>query len=292
MGDAWRKRPLAGIGAVFGALDYGDHGQYARPALESFPEIDCVRHMFSSRVIMAAEHRAAALHVGADEVLVAFGYLSEQRYQRALAASFGLPFAELDSTPRALCPLSDANLVLATHIGMLPLTLRGQVVWALAPRRLGARYLVLAARADPMLRRRILICSREQIHRFVQRHACAALTWTAAEWLREEHPDYSAATSTHRLRWAAIAVIAASIFSLVLAPSAMIIATQLAISAVFLAWTMLRLAGAAMSRAPGRLRVMVADSALPVYSIVVALYREAAAIPDLVASLKALDYPA
>ena len=42
------------------------------------PEIDCVRSLLAADVIDDAEHRAAALGVGADRVLIAAGRLSEE----------------------------------------------------------------------------------------------------------------------------------------------------------------------------------------------------------------------
>ena len=64
------------------------------------PEIDCVRSLLAANVIDDAEHRAAALGVGADRVLIAAGALSEETYLRALGDALGVEFEPLDGIPR------------------------------------------------------------------------------------------------------------------------------------------------------------------------------------------------
>jgi hypothetical protein len=66
------------------------------------PEIDCVRSLLAADVIDDAEHRAAALGVVADRVLIAAGELSEEAYLRALGDALGVAFEPLDRAPRAL----------------------------------------------------------------------------------------------------------------------------------------------------------------------------------------------
>ena len=69
----------------------------------------------------------------------------------------------------------------------------------------------------------------------------------------------------------------------------MIQLTMLAISVLFAAWSAMRLIAALT--AP-RLEPIAKPERLPTYTIVAALYREAAALPGLVDALRALDYPA
>ena len=74
-------------------------------------------------------------------------------------------------------------------------------------------------------------------------------------------------------------------------PGAALTAAELFLGAVFLAWTGLRLFGLFSERFMRRQPRTFSDGWLPTYSIVIALYREAAAVPDLVAALRALNYP-
>ena len=87
------------------------------------PELDCVRALLPGDVIEDAAHRAAALGVGADRVLIAAGTLSEEAYLRALAAVLGVAFEPLDGAARAQCPLDDERLIESAAAGILPLAI-------------------------------------------------------------------------------------------------------------------------------------------------------------------------
>ncbi len=63
------------------------------------------------------------------------------------------------------------------------------------------------------------------------------------------------------------------------------------LAALFLAWLGLRFA-AAFIPAPSPPPVAISDDALPVYSVVAALYREAASVDGLLRAIERLDYPA
>ncbi|HEX2216066.1 MAG TPA: glycosyltransferase family 2 protein [Xanthobacteraceae bacterium] len=285
-------RPAAPAGPLAAAPVRLEHiSLAARHGLGSFAEIDCIRHRLPPGVIAAAEARAAALGIGADEVLIAARELSEERYFRSLAFSLGLTFAELDTVPRDLCPLSDECLMLAARAGMLPLVLDDEIVWVIARPGAGARHLISLVRQNPELRRYILITSPIHIRRFVERHGVTILARNAAEWLCSTHPLYSAATRT----WRMPAVVGGGLTLLaagcVLAPTLTITLLQAAISIVFLAWTGMRIVAAVRAPRPAPAAAALADSALPVFTVVLALYREAAALPGLIEALHALDYP-
>jgi cellulose synthase/poly-beta-1,6-N-acetylglucosamine synthase-like glycosyltransferase len=68
--------------------------------------------------------------------------------------------------------------------------------------------------------------------------------------------------------------------------------TNIAVSLLFLAWMVIRLLGVFIAPpGSGHFR-RVADANLPVYTVIAAVYREAASIADLVASLKQINWPA
>ena len=74
-------------------------------------------------------------------------------------------------------------------------------------------------------------------------------------------------------------------------PGATRIAIEAGLAFCFLSWLALRLMGSFLT--PPLVRpVRIADRRLPVYTIIVALYREAMAVDELVAALRSLDYPA
>lgn len=255
------------------------------------PEIDCVRRLFPWRTIAWAERRAGEIGVGADRVLIAAGLISEERYLAALAGWLGVEYLPLDDMPRAACPLADLRLVDAARNGVLPLNLADGFVWVVAPRNLAARTLARLVSRSPHLARRIRLTSMEQFSRFVARHGGAALGAIADRTLLTQWPQFSAA---RRRRWPSFAfavTASAGIAVCYLYPDPTRIAVEAALAFGFLAWLALRVIGSFLT--PPIVRpVRIDDARLPVYTIIVALYREAAAVEDLVEALRALDYPA
>ena len=74
-------------------------------------------------------------------------------------------------------------------------------------------------------------------------------------------------------------------------PSNVLAIFNLALGLVFLAWGALRLLGPLTSASLTHPPLDLTDDRLPVYTIIVALYREAAAVKALVAALRRIDYP-
>ncbi|HEY0440922.1 MAG TPA: glycosyltransferase [Xanthobacteraceae bacterium] len=260
-------------------------------ALGSCSEIDCLRHRLAPATIAAAESRARALGVGADEVLITFGRCTAEEYARALAASLMLRFEPLGSAPRELCTLTDDMLSLAANAGLLPVRRGSRQIWAMAPRGLQARRLIAQVNAHPELRRQICITSPGQIQGFVKRHAAAALAGEASDGLRRKRPLWSAASSWRPAKVLCGCLAAACTVVAALAPALALALLQLFVTAMFLAWTALRVAGG-MRRPLIVSAARIADEELPTYTIIVPLHREAAVLPRLVRSLQELHYPA
>jgi cellulose synthase/poly-beta-1,6-N-acetylglucosamine synthase-like glycosyltransferase len=70
-----------------------------------------------------------------------------------------------------------------------------------------------------------------------------------------------------------------------------LLVTELTLGFIFLAWTGLRFLGMQSIPLVRLRRRTFSDRGLPTYTVIVALYREAAAIKGLVAALRGLDYP-
>src|SRR5262249_15627827 len=146
-----------------------------------------------------AERRSARLGIGADRVLVSEGSLSEEDYLATLAASLGIAYQPLDELPRRACPLDGRRLLEAAAAGLLPLRVDGQPVWVIAPRGLAARLGPLRVFRRPELAPRIRLTSTASLNRFIARHAARALATNAAEALRLQEPELSAAPRRRRL---------------------------------------------------------------------------------------------
>ena len=254
------------------------------------PEIDCVRHLLPPIVLNLAESRAAETDVGADRVLIAWGVLNEETYVTALAAWLGIAFDPLFNTPRGQCPLPDDRLPEAANAGMLPLADRNGPRTVVVPRLVDSRRLVALASANTDIARSIRITSTARLHAFIARHSARSIEHRAADELRDRHPEMSAGIGPARRltiwAYAALAALAA-----IAVPGVAMTAVEVLLGAIFLAWTGLRLLGLISERFVRRQPQQFRDDRLPTYSIIVALYREAAAAPGLVAALQALDYP-
>lgn len=162
-------------------------------------EIDAVRHWFTPAVIAAAEERAEVLGVGADEVLIANRQLSEVTLMHALADVQGLDCIDLDEVPATACPLNQKRLLLANKAGLLPLRFGAELRWVAAFKGLRLRHLIAQVEQFPALRDRLLLASPHQLRGFVERHASAAIAFTASEHLRATAPERSAATPEWRI---------------------------------------------------------------------------------------------
>ena len=257
-----------------------------------FPEIDCVRALLAGNVIDDAERKAAALGVGADRVLIAAGDLSEETYLRALAECLGVIFEPLDDTPRAFCPLDDERLIESAAAGILPLAIENDLTLVVAPRGAAARRILRLIEENPARARHFRFTSAERLNRFVLRYGDKAIAARAADLLKQKWPMLSAAPPRWRTNVASVAIVTLlALAAAVVAPAGTMLAFEMALAVVFLAWLGLRLAGALVERLISKPAAGLRDDALPVYSVIAALYREAASVDGLLRAIERLDYP-
>jgi hypothetical protein len=253
------------------------------------PEIDCLRHLLPPATLAAAELRAAEIGVGADRALIAAGDISEDAYALALAQWLGVAFEPLDKRRRMDCPLDDDRLITAGAVGLLPLILNGQHFLVVAPR--DARRLMWFLASPSGLVSRLHITTPARLASFIARHGAAAIGHRAAHALKIATPDLSAGAN-HPRRWLAAFCAAATLAAFALAaPNFVSIALDVALALIFLGWTGLRLIGTLTRHPPHQARERVRDAELPIYTLIVALYREAPTVAGLIKALAALDYP-
>jgi cellulose synthase/poly-beta-1,6-N-acetylglucosamine synthase-like glycosyltransferase len=259
------------------------------------PELDCIRDRIDPDTIEAMARRALAVGVGAERALITSGIIDEENYARAFARSLALPFEPLDGRiSRAQCPLTDKELLAAPAAGILPLLIDGELTLVIAPRGMTARRMARARGADPRLPARARITTTARLTDFVTRTARDAVGAHAADALRTEMPELSAGPAR---RWRTLIpafIIAPFVIgAFIAAPGPVMLGCELVLAFLFLGWIILRIVGT-LIHAPDSARDhrLLPDAALPTYTILIALYREAAAIGGLVSALKRLDYPA
>ena len=255
-------------------------------------EIDCIRHLLPRQVIAAAERRAQSIGLGAERVLICADAITEEVYLAALAASLGTAYEVLDRVPRADCPLSDQELIQAAAAGLLPLRRNGRLIWIIAPRGLTARRLADPHLSPPKWLLPFHLTSSKDLQRFVTRHTKRALGELATHGLRRALPLFSNAPRKKgwRGRVAIGLLVLADIFFSVTPGTAFGLFGAL-LCVIFLATAALRLWSTFRTEAKPKRQRGIDDRALPVYSIICALYREAAVVEDLVAAIRDLDYP-
>jgi cellulose synthase/poly-beta-1,6-N-acetylglucosamine synthase-like glycosyltransferase len=265
------------------------HARRIRGRLAACPEIDCLRHRLPPGPLAAAQLRAAEIGIGADQALIAAGAISEADYAQALAQSLGLEFDRLETVTRADCPLNETRILDDARDGYIRLRHPGADVLAVAPHGYGARHLIQFLAARPDAAAHVRITTKAAIERFIRLHLPAAIGRRAAYALAGTQPEFSAATvSASRV---VILGAALSVAALFFAPKAVSGTLEMLLALVFLGWIGLRLLGALTTGLLWQRNVTLPEERLPVYSVIVALYRETATLQDLVTSLGALDYP-
>ncbi|HXD46212.1 MAG TPA: glycosyltransferase [Pseudolabrys sp.] len=257
-----------------------------------FPELDCVRGRATRTDLAAAALRAERLGTGADRALIAMGALDEESYVRALATQLGVGFAELDDTPDDACPLSGARLIEAARIGLAPLTADVGTAWVIAPRHLAARGLIELIGSGRLRAGSVRLTTSDRLDRFALRGAHLSLGDDAANGLRRRWPGMSAAPlRRRRRRIRARAAIATSLAVLGLAVAVAPLAVESSLALFFLAWLGLRFATALMPQPRALPPPVQSDGALPVYTVIAALYREARSLRALLRAIEQFDYP-
>jgi len=250
------------------------------------PEIAFLRaEGIDPRLLARAARDAAGAGTDAATALLNAGLMDETAYYRALARRLGAPF--LDG-PIPFGPgLRFPDSLVA---GLAPLALGSVAPTVLAPRgRLIAELLDGPSRAAMPA-----ITSPTHLREAVFAAIPGAVADYAAQDLRRHMPE-RAVPHEPASRWLLLLVLGsiAALCLFAMLPPALAHTLTLAGQVLFLAMTTFRLAApviaAPVTAEPADL---LADAELPVYTVLVALHREAAVVPRLIRGLAALDYPA
>lgn len=273
-----------------GSRPESDHARI-RARLTPCPEIDCVRHLLTPAQVAAAELRAAETRTGADRVLVMQGVLTDRDYVRALARHCGLAIETLRHTPRSACPVGDDDLISGLASGIIPVRMDGELLWVVAPWHLSARFLIGTLQRHPDMRGRLRVATMEDLRDFVHREAEVAVACRAAFDLRARQPRLSAGATRSRAPLTWLTACMACAVALLAVPSSLTIAVDIAFALIFLGWSGLRVLAMLLSSTPHYPASRPGDDDLPLYSLIVAMYRESRSAPGLIAALTSLDYP-
>lgn len=273
-------RPLRSAGN-----DNHHHGFDQGPA----DELDCLQGRLAPGILKQAEIRARELGIGADQVLIRLGIITEATYLQLLSCHTGMAIDDLSDCGRGHAMLRDDQIAYAAASGMLPLRKDGRFMVAIALRNYSARAI---CRAKRTINADFRLTSDYALRRFLIQESAAALIEEATRGLGHRHPAMSAAPACATSGpWRGRLQRGAAVAAVALIPPMAIPGTGGALLALwFLAFTALRLACCVI---PPRRRpaARLPDHHLPTYSIIVALYREAGSVAPLIQALEALDYP-
>jgi hypothetical protein len=259
---------------------------------DRFPELDCLNGLLPPETLASAARRAEALGIGAERVLIAHGVISEDVYLQRLSLRSGIRMADFSRVSRGDIDLNDHQLRLAAKAGVLQMRIGGAQTMVASLRDDTARVLARAAAASPRALRHWRLTSEQALQDFLL-YRTNALIGHAIDGLRDSYPALSAAPDVspswlaRALRRACIGLLVAT---LLLGAIAFPGTAGHLLALLFLAGIGLRLVASFLPvRAAPIARI--ADKDLPIYSVVVALYREAPSVPQLLAALGTLDYP-
>jgi len=241
-----------------------------------------------TELLVKAARRARDQGVFAEEVLIAEGFVEEEFYYRALARRLNCPYLE-----RAVALRSGFDYRAAMRAGVARADRRHEDFdFLLAPR--GAQIAELLSMADHGgTRERIALCAPKFFSALARAKSRRALSDDASFALPRANAKLSAgAPQVRRSAYVAVLLCALILAGLVASSSILLILSSLVLSALFLGGVYARLCAVVASGAETRAAPPLSDCALPTYTIIAALYREASVAKQFVAAMKALDYPA
>lgn len=232
------------------------------------------------------------------EAALSTGAVRPAAYLRALAITCGIRSRQLHEPLRLrpIWPLPEPHRMLTSR---QPVPLEApQGAAALSGE--GFTPEAIAELADTLgpTKDRLTLVSRQDLCGAIVEAYGPQLAYAAASTLSERQPRFSAAIGVNRWQTVFLSS-AAGLFlgAAVFAPREALFIYSTALSLMFMLTISLRVAAAGhacrrrLGGAPKPLR-RLRDADLPRYSVLVAMYREARVLPQLVAALEALDYPA
>ncbi|PTM97607.1 glycosyltransferase [Mycoplana dimorpha] len=247
---------------------------------------------FGKPLILEHTVRATRNGTSLEAELLASGMVQSDTYYEALAELLGLPFLRsIDEREVLDINEIDGQLV---RPEMLRMTFRSRPpVTAVVPSTARIGQFRAALAREPKLRAHLVVATPQAVRSAVWRAGAPRRSRETVNRLFDEAPQHSARlTFWGRQGFHVGAGLTALLFTAALAPANTILALHLVLTPFFLAtlgirfWALVRpLRNGATPTAP------VPTSPRPVYSVFVALYREAAVARQLVAVLDRLDWP-
>lgn len=242
------------------------------------------------RALEEQRHHGARL----GEILTAQGDVTPLALHQALAEHQSLPFANLLTHPPQPALLRDEHAADYLRLRVIPWKQEnGRITFAAAEYTPAAEAWIAQHYGAGTAR---ALTAPYDIRRAVEQHFGAALEQQSRLRLYETQPLHSARTRFSRSqRLTGNALGASFLAALAIAPVATVTLLLIALNAMYATvmlfkWAMF-FGGRGGPAQGGNVVPLLAEKDLPVYTILVPLYREAESLPYILASLGKLDYP-
>lgn len=226
--------------------------------------------------------------------LIASGMRREELVFRAVAADLGVGYAGVVDARRMVIEEQDALMLLSSPHGPFVAKMfepDWRMSHVVVPENPGVLRRVLRRR--PGVRARLCVTSRSLFRRALGERAAPGLVRTAVNGLADAYPEFSARNVASA--WQGVVLGAALVgvpVAITFDPEFAYGTLHILVSFFFLSCVGLRFAALLSAVGPAPPRISPCSAAdMPVYSVIVALYREAAVVPDLVAALDRLVWP-
>lgn len=263
------------------------------PAAQIAVELDCLRGVVPSLTLQAATNRSRRLGIDADRILIDWDVIDEAGYLQRLAARLGMRCARLGPDDHGRCLLSPVQYAQAVQRGIFPIRRDDGIHFVVAARCQSARKLSELATTRPALIAQLEPATTDDFNRCLTAHAGDALAWQAAEELARRWPELSA-QSRARTRWQQCrrGAIILGIAGLIAIPPLLGEAIWSGLlTATFVVFAGFRFLGCLVPRLSNPKRRHLPDAELPIYTVMIALYREATSVAPLLQAISDLDYP-
>lgn len=259
------------------------------------PDVGFLIGRVAPDALRAAARDAPRLGACAHELLISRGVIGVDEYYRAVADSIGASFSTFVGLRFPTDPFAGHEPSAAARLGMLMVSSGSRLEIAAAPRGHKVAAMMRAIGERPGTARQIRITTPQGFTDAIVACGQSWLLESALTGLGRLSPGDSARSLLCRWQATAILAVAAGIVATAFArPDAALFALASIIGLFFLGVISTRLIAVAVTVWPGAREpsVRLSDRDLPVYTVLVPVYREAHLIKGLVEALRRLDYPA
>jgi cellulose synthase/poly-beta-1,6-N-acetylglucosamine synthase-like glycosyltransferase len=232
------------------------------------------------------------------QVLIHMGAIEERELQAVLSGPLGLPTVDLSAYDPAEAPRDTIREPVARRLGVVAFAADEKHLYVAVPDALGVEE-TAALEAQTDLEVDQFLAPSMEIEEFLREVNRDAYTQIALSNLRERFPDSSAHEVLGGGQKVALVILAVVLIGFLIWNPVGTITVIFALASIFYLLTALYKLIAGFSALNHKYLIDITqddlaamdERALPVYTILVPLFREAAVIPYLVHGIESLDYP-